>query len=381
MATVQVIGMGDKQMAALREHVIQALAECKRSEQVEEVSDYYRVLSSGIFQMPALVVDGQVLAEGTIPSVEEIKRLLNQLPRLVGKLYRMRRIAVGVDLSPASENALLFACKLAHLLQVHIEVVYVMDSIFDSSKAAPSSFLASYRQTMREELEAFIRRAAQQSGVECLSEGQWSMKEGAPSSTSPRMRAQIAFGFPEEVLAAISERVDLLVLGTTGRGGLVRKLFGSVSIEVSRKAKSPVLLIPPQAVYMGFRQILYASHFESAHRDVVAQVLAFARRLGGQVHFVHVSPPGKSEAEQLEVRLREIHAAEASPDHPFRFSRVVGDDIVEALNEYAFDHRIDLFVFATHQRSFWSELLHHSITREMLLHTSMPVLVLHTGDE
>jgi len=380
MATIQIIGRGDTRMQHLREQVAQALAESALRGEVEEVSEFNRVLASGVLRTPALMVDGHILVEGIVPSVEELKTLLNDHQLLTSKLYRMKRILVGTDLSPASENAVVFACQLARLLDANVEVVYIMDSIFEGTKASPASFLASYRKTMKEELDAFIRRVAKQGGAECIPDGELESEEKAPGASGPRMRARIAFGFPENVLCDLSERADLLIMGTTGRGSLVRKLFGSVSIEVSKKAKAPVLLVPPQAIYVGFRHLLYASDFESANPEAIAETLAFARRLGGQVYFVHVSRPGETNSETLEERLRKINSEVAGASHPFLFSRITGDDVVEALHEYAFDHRIDLFVFVTHKRSFWAELLHHSITREMLLHTSTPVLVIHTDE-
>lgn len=381
MTTIQVIGTGDARMRRLSEQVRQALDECALRGEVEEVSEYSRVLASGVLRIPALVVDGHIIAEGAALSVDELKGLLRDRQLLGSKLYRMKRLLIGVDLSPASENAVVFACHLARLLGANMEVVYVMDSIFEGSKTSPSSFLSSYRKTMKEELDAFIRRVAQRSQVECVPEDNILNEERAPGIPPPRMRAQIAFGFPEKALSDLSERADLLVLGSTGRGGIVRKLFGSVSIEVSKTAKVPVLLVPPHAIYSGFRQMLYASDFESADAEAVAQTLAFARRLGGQVHFVHVSPPGERGVEELEARLRQINEEVGGADHPFIFSRVIGDDVVESLHEYAFDHRIDLFIFVIHQRSFWAEWLHHSITHEMLLHTSTPVLVVHTDQK
>lgn len=49
----------------------------------------------------------------------------------------------------------------------------------------------------------------------------------------------------EEILRLASADVDLLVLGTHGRGALGRALIGSVSSAVVRQAECPVLLVPP----------------------------------------------------------------------------------------------------------------------------------------
>lgn len=58
---------------------------------------------------------------------------------------------------------------------------------------------------------------------------------------------EVAEGDPaEEILRRASAgKVDLLVLGTHGHGGLSRALIGSVSSVVARRAECPRLLVPP----------------------------------------------------------------------------------------------------------------------------------------
>ncbi|MCS6928131.1 MAG: thioredoxin family protein [Saprospiraceae bacterium] len=74
MATIQVIGRGDERMHYLSDQVKGALAECALSAEVEEISEYHRVVASGVRRTPALVIDGHILAEGSAPSVEELKK-------------------------------------------------------------------------------------------------------------------------------------------------------------------------------------------------------------------------------------------------------------------------------------------------------------------
>jgi len=380
MTTIQIFGIGDAKMHDLRSNLSLALAQYPVQSNIEEVSEYNQILASGVVRTPALMLDGKIVSEGAVPSVEDIKEILRNRNLLRSKLYRLQRIMVAVDLSPASENALVFACHLARLFDANLEVVYIMDSIFEGAKPSPSGFLSSYRKTMQDEVDAFVRKAAQSGNVECVQEGERRDVDTEPGASVPRVRTNIAFGFPEEVLSILSQKADLLVLGTTGRGNLTRKLFGSVSIAVSKTAQCPVLLVPPQAQYIGFRNILYASNFDSLDPLTVKQTVAFARKLNGQLHFVHAGQAGESGGD-LEKKLFEINYVYSDAERPFLFNRVIGDNVVESLHEYAFEHRIDLFVFVTHQRSFWDDLLHHSISKEMLLHTSSPVLIIHAeGD-
>lgn len=376
MTTIQIFGTGDAKMHALRKNLSLALAQFPVQGKVEEISEYNQIYASGITDPPALMLDGEIVSEGTVPTVEEIESLLRNRNLLRSKLYRLRRIVVPVDLSPASENAMLFACQLAHMFDANMEVVYVMDSIFEGAKPSASGFLSSYRKTMQDEVNAFVRKATKDSAITCPGDMAITDEEPEPGSTRPWLRTNIAFGFPEEVLDELSNKADLLVMGTTGRGSLTRKLFGSVSIAVSKNAHCPVLLVPPQAQFKGFHNILYASNFDSLDPLTIKQTVAFARRFNGQLHFVHVGQPGESGVD-LEKRLFEINYIYSDPDMPFIFTKMVGENIVESLHEYAFEQRIGLFVFVTHQRSFWEDLLHHSISKEMLLHTSTPVLVIH----
>ncbi len=48
-----------------------------------------------------------------------------------------------------------------------------------------------------------------------------------------------------EVVAA---KADLIVMGAHGRGGLYKRLVGSVSEGVMREAKCPMLIIPTKAL-------------------------------------------------------------------------------------------------------------------------------------
>ncbi|MFM9952206.1 MAG: universal stress protein [Saprospiraceae bacterium] len=50
------------------------------------------------------------------------------------------------------------------------------------------------------------------------------------------------------------------------------------------------------------------------------------------------------------------------------------------MNQYAEMEKIDLIVMATRHRSFWEQLFHKSQTKQMALHTHLPMLVLHQGD-
>jgi nucleotide-binding universal stress UspA family protein len=56
--------------------------------------------------------------------------------------------------------------------------------------------------------------------------------------------ARVLTGAPERCLTALSEAVDLVVVGSRGRGALPRALLGSVSARLMRHAACPVVSVP-----------------------------------------------------------------------------------------------------------------------------------------
>jgi len=64
-------------------------------------------------------------------------------------------------------------------------------------------------------------------------------------ASSPK--AQVVLGDPaEEILSyAESEGIDLIIIGTHGRKGLERIIFGSVAEHVVKKSQVPVLTVNP----------------------------------------------------------------------------------------------------------------------------------------
>ncbi len=381
MTTIKVFGEHDANTRRLLDNLNLALSAYPTHSKVVEISEPNLISAGGIQAMPALMMDGEVVAQGAVPSVKELTDLFQNRQLFKSKLFRLRSITVPVDISQPSENALLYAWQLARKFDAKLEVVYAMDSIFEGTVPSSSGFLSGYKKTVQTELDDFIREALKKIGVEYRSPAQMPSAPGAGGSVPvPAIHSSVQYGFPEEVIQNCSRKTDLIVMGTSGRGGVTRNLFGSTSTEVSYNAHCAVLFVPPNAIFNGFNNVVYASNFDSLDTLRIKQAVTFAQRFGGCVHFVHVGPAGERGME-LENKLFEINYEHSAPDHPFLFANIVGEDVVEQLNEYAFNNRVDLMVFVTHHRGFWENLLHKSITREAVLGAGLPVLVLHSDND
>jgi len=141
-------------------------------------------------------------------------------PTLVTKkVCALSNLLVGVDGSEHSSNALSFAAKLADEMDSKITLINVQERrLFDLS-----------------------RQTAEELGQKILSEALNTIQK-----RGLKVDKRLEFGVPSDRIVEVAEEGnhDLIVLGSRGLGAVKRFLLGSVSDDVSNKAKCSVLIVP-----------------------------------------------------------------------------------------------------------------------------------------
>jgi len=73
---IEVLGSGCRKCANLYESAKAAVEETGVAAQVEKTTDMMRIVAYGVMSTPALVIDGQVVSTGRIPSKDDIVRMI-----------------------------------------------------------------------------------------------------------------------------------------------------------------------------------------------------------------------------------------------------------------------------------------------------------------
>jgi nucleotide-binding universal stress UspA family protein len=148
----------------------------------------------------------------------------------VGVAPQIRRILLATDLSPTSTLATDWAFELASRNDATLLVVSVIDT---RELAIPGGGFVARVDQVRDRREAMAQRL--------VARGQ---ANGVP------VTFLVWTGEPGEsiVEAAVSEAVDVILVGAHNRGTIGRLLMGSVSDYVARHAPCPVLIVrePPK---------------------------------------------------------------------------------------------------------------------------------------
>jgi len=75
---IEVLGPGCPKCHHTEESVIKALSELNKEAEVIKVTDINAIIAKGVMQTPALIIDGNIVMQGKVPTVEQAKRLIQK---------------------------------------------------------------------------------------------------------------------------------------------------------------------------------------------------------------------------------------------------------------------------------------------------------------
>ena len=277
-----------------------------------------------------------------------------------------KRIIVPTDFSRTSNNAYRYARELAEEYNARLEVIHVYSGTFSTGEVPALIPLQGITEGLETRLQKFITL--------------YPNKEEGVIKTELQVETELVIGGVVNIITrkSVEEDVFMIVMGATGEHDAVDRLFGSVSSHVAQKASCPVLLVPSNASYAPFQQILYASNFESADKESIGKIKKMASLFQAGIYFIHVNE-GKEQEDFTETRSRIINRLfeDSNPAFSFSMESVEADSVLEGLSAYTRQNEIDMMVLVNRQRGFWDSLLGHSLTKKMALCPEAPVLIDH----
>ena len=182
---------------------------------------------------------------GTGPE-ERISTVAENAPYAFTTPVNIKKILAPTDLSAFSEAGIRYALNAGRELGAEVIIYHVITG----------NEIAAFRHRRKEEkfvprdyrglIESYEMRL--KSFIE---------EKFGNALTSVRVRQKVEFNTPEKSIVEIAkaEAVDLIIMASRGKRGLIRMFLGSVTEEVIRNAPCPVLAIP--ANFAGADEELY----------------------------------------------------------------------------------------------------------------------------
>jgi nucleotide-binding universal stress UspA family protein len=269
----------------------------------------------------------------------------------------MVNILVPTDFSQLSRFAIKYAIKIANTLGGNVTVLHVITrtQAIRLSVGAKMRSGSTPRNKALKDLETLIKTVSEQ------------------YNTSTPVKYQVVRGtyFASTLMKEARRlRSGLIIMGTRGASGLAKTMLGSNTTSVMEVSHVPVLAVPEQAEFKGFRNVVYASDLQNldAELDILTH---YIEKFGSTIHVIHIVPPD----DDISASEAKIEAVVRNLSYRNIVSLVLVDtDIDSAIEQYVEVSKADVLAMFTHDISFFEKVFDKSMTRKMAFHSRIPLL-------
>lgn len=273
----------------------------------------------------------------------------------------MQTILVPVDFSQASANAARYAGQLAQALQAKL---FLFHAYMLPTPVSEVPYVMVTADDMQKENEALLKETADRLQQDFAVETEWLVRIGIASD--------------EIKILAAEKNAQFIVMGMKGAGGL-EKMIGSTTVNVIRKVKTPVFVVPHDAGFEPIQKIILACDFNPVNdQDLLNPVLTIAKKFNSKLQLLHVKlnhggshEPDLQGRKQLEAMLK---------GRPAAFVVVEDQSVQAGIQGYIQANGGDLLVMMARKHSFLERLFSRHHSTAMAYETRIPMLVLEDKD-
>lgn len=171
--------------------------------------------------------------------------------------------------------------------------------------------------------------------------------------------------------------LDMAIVGTRDKYDFIDRWIGTISLGLVKSLYIPVYLVPRYASFNGFDKVLVASDHHLGKQQVLHQIKSWNESHNAYIKFLHVRERINSQySEESEKIVNELYEKE-NVDFGFEIASINSRKIGDSLLASAYNFKADLMIVIAENQSFMHSLLFKSLSKELVLKSSIPVLFLH----
>ncbi len=196
-----------------------------------------------------------------------------------------------------------------------------------------------------------------------------------PRYAAVKVDGELRLGNPFHGMRTIiaEHKVDLVVMGTSGKSGLSESLIGSNTEKVIRNSHCPVLTVQKKPTTSEFKSIVYATAM-SKDEEVFSRIVKKTQGYyDSTIHLVRINTPGDFQRDYVVKDYMEKFAKSLGLKN---FTINIFNDLTieEGVIRFADQIDADMIAMATHGRSGFAHVIAGSVAEEVASHSKRPVL-------
>lgn len=275
----------------------------------------------------------------------------------------MKKILVPTDFSKNADNALDYAVQIAKKTNSKIilfHVFYIAYYSYDSQMDFMTEQSFQIQENTKNNLVGLCEKVKQTFGLEC----EYISKEG----------------FVVDSIIGISEEedVDMIIMATKGASGIKEMLMGSNTAKVIGRTSCTLIAVPEKASYDGIQKIAYATDYNGNDINSIKLLVEFAEVEHSEIKIIHVvDGENKYEYEESFLKKYGEKIKKRINYKDISYQLIFGVDVEKKLEQYLKKESISLLGISTKKRNLFRRIFGKSITRKLVYHTKIPLIVFH----
>ncbi|WP_372634472.1 universal stress protein [Fodinibius sp.] len=272
-------------------------------------------------------------------------------------------ILFPTDFSDNARHALPFALKIAKRTGATVHILHTIEEPYDFAPMA---------EEIKKGVTGKVRKLFEELILEIEEEG---------SHADVPVETHIQTGRAINAILETNQpfKADLIVMGTRGRTGLKKILFGSTTAEVVQQSAIPVLAIPENARSTDFKQIIFTTDYNDGDLEALQYVVELAKRFKSKIKVFHTTLESNLKTECMFHGFRGL-VKESISYEPIDFEEEKSITFFEGVANQIERYPVSLVVMIRYDKPF-PLIGQKKQSRDMSYYIQAPLLVLPGNDK
>ncbi|MBX9807404.1 MAG: universal stress protein [Flavobacteriaceae bacterium] len=275
----------------------------------------------------------------------------------------MKKILFPTDFSEAATNAFVHALEFAKIVNGELILLHTFELPVYDSQFVPDNYNSIFDSVQLSQFDMFkdeipkLHAIAAERNLDQI------------KMSHRLMDGSLLYNIKKAIK---EEKIDFIVMGTTGATGWEAFFLGTNTGNVLTAVDVPVLSVPSEAEFKKIETIGFTTRYRAKDKKALKDVLKIAKKTNAKVRCLYVKTKN---SDVLHVTIKQWEDEFAG--EPIRFSIIESDDVQDAILDFILFKEIDILAMLTYKRNFFVELFKPSLTQKFSNRLDIPILAMH----
>jgi nucleotide-binding universal stress UspA family protein len=275
----------------------------------------------------------------------------------------MKKILFPTDFSEVATNAFVHALEFAKIVQGELILLHTFELPVFDNQFFPENYAVIYDSLELARFDVFkdeipkLRAIAEERHLDKI------------KMSHRLMDGELLFNIKRAIK---EDKIDFIVMGTSGVTGWETFFVGSNSGSVIIGTDVPMLCVPVEAKYKKIETIGFTTRFRPKDKKALETVLEIAKKTKAKVKCLYVKTSDSDVSKETIQKWETEFIKE-----PIEFFVIQSDEIKETIYDFILYKDIDVLTMLTYKRGFFEGLFKPSFTKKMVSNFDIPILAIH----